>query len=487
MYKIIGLLCLLICIGSIAGIKAQDIEKWSLKDCIDYAQKNNLNVQRAKLNVENTQVDLHQSQFNRLPTFNGSVFNSYRWGRSIDPTTNLFTTQRINSNGFTGTSQVLLFNGFQQVNTVKANKARLESDAYALEKAINDVSLNVVSAYIQVIFARELLENARIRYSSTQLQLDNSKKRVEAGSLPITNLLDLQSQYATTEADLVRAENDVALSMLQLKQLLMIPGEAPFDIQVPDMNVENLEMMTEKPEDIYAQSRKFMPEVKSAEVALEAAEYNIKVAKGAHVPTIGVQGQIFSNYANTLDRERFVPDGSTIQLPPEPIGFIEGQPNTTVFAFGRTVPGGEIIDGYPITEQWKDNLSISAGLNVSIPLFNGFRTRNNIQLAKIQRERIKVNVDETNNQLRQLIETAYTDAQASSKSFYAAEKQVEALEETFRAIERSYNLGASNFVDYQVASDNLFRAKSDLTRAKFDYIFKMKIIDFYLGNPLTLD
>lgn len=487
MYKLISLLCLWMLASSITGLKAQNAEKWSLKDCIDYAQKNNLNVQRAHLNVESSQIDLHQSQFNRLPTFNGSVFNSYRWGRSIDPTTNLFTTQRINSNGFTGTSQVILFNGFQQVNNVKANRARLESDAYALEKALNDVSLNVVSAYIQVIFARELLENARIRYNSTLVQLDNTQKRVDAGSLPITNLFDLKSQFATTEAEVVRAENDVALSMLQLKQLLMIPGEVPFDIEVPDMSVENLDMVSEKPEDIYAQSRKFMPEVRSAEVALEAAEYNIKVARGAHIPTIGMQGQIFSNYANTLDRQRFVPDGSTIQLPPEPIGFIEGQPNTTVFAFGRTVPGGEIIDGYPVMEQWKDNLSISAGLSINIPLFNGFRTRNNIQFAKIQRERIKVNVEETNNQLRQLIETAYTDAQASSKSYFAAEKQVEALEETYRATERSYNLGASNFVDYQVASDNLFRAKSDLTRAKFDYIFKMKIIDFYLGNPLTLD
>ncbi|MCC5932274.1 MAG: TolC family protein [Cyclobacteriaceae bacterium] len=487
MHKIISFVCILILAGSITEVKAQNAEKWSLKECIDYAQKNNLNVQRAHLNVENSQVDLHQSQYNRLPTLNGSVFNSYRWGRSIDPTTNLFTTQRINSNGFTGTSQVILFNGFQQINNIKANKARLESDAYALEKAINDVSLNVVSAYIQVIFARELLENARIRNNSTRAQLDNTKRRVDAGSLPITNLLDLQSQFATTESEVVRAENDVALSMLQLKQLLMIPGEVPFDIQVPDMNIDNLDMITEKPEDIFVQSRRFMPEVKSAEVALEGAEYNIKVAKGAHIPTVGVQGQIFSNYANTLDRQRFVADGSTIQLPPEPIGFIEGQPNTTVFAFGRTVPGGEIIDGYPVIEQWKDNLSISAGLNVSIPLFNGFRTRNNIQLAKIQRDRIKINVEETNNQLRQLIETAYTDAQASSKAYYAAEKQVEALVETLRAIERSYNLGASNIVDYQVASDNLFRAKSDLTRAKFDYIFKMKIIDFYLGNPLTLD
>ncbi|MGF1636607.1 MAG: TolC family protein [Cyclobacteriaceae bacterium] len=466
----------------------QQTDAYTLQECVDIALKNNLSIQRSQLNVENSKIDVNQSQFDRLPTVNGSIFNSYRWGRSIDPTTNLFTTQRINSNGFSANAQVFLFNGLQQLNTIKQNKAALEASAHDLESVKNDVTLNVVSAYLQVIFARELLENAKTRLNTTSIQRDRTKKLVDAGSLPITNLLELQSQEATNEAELISAENDLNLSMLQLKQLLQIPGSTSFEIEVPELEVDNLAVMNQRAEEVYQQAVLTMPEIKSADSRLLSSTYQLKVARGAHSPSIGLRGEVFSNYANTLDYDgRMVPNGETEVIPPRVIGYLESDPTQVVVTEPGITQGFDTVDGYPIFEQYRDNLSRSIGFFINIPIFNGFSTRNNIQRAKLQYEDAKIVKSETQNQLRQTIETAYNDMQAASKMYYSADRQVESLEESFRAIERSYNLGASNFVDYQVSSDNLFRAKSDLTRAKYDYIFKSKVIDFYLGNPITLD
>lgn len=475
-YKIITLAFILL---NSVSIYAQEVKKWELQECVDYAYENNLSVQRSEMSLRNEEVILKQNKLSRIPSLSMNIYNSWRWGRSIDPTTNLFTTQRINSNGASATSNLLVYNGSQLNKTIKQGEKTVQASFYDLEKAKNDVALDVVFGYLQVIFTRELLENASFQLSTTQAQMDQTEKLVNAGSLPMTNLLDLQSQVASNEVEVINAENNVALAMLQLKQYLQIPAEEDFDIVTPEFDRDRYEFVPYSVGEVYSQAEKIQPEIKSADLRIESAELGVKVAQGARIPNLFLQGQFFTNYSDQNRRFtgfELVPDETT------PIGYLQSDPTEIVVEPGvRTFT--EKID---IPTQWQDNRSWQVGFNIGIPIFNGWQTSSNVQRSKIQKELAEVNATESRNILRQTIETSYNDAQAAVKVYDAALKQVEALEESFRATEKSYSLGALNYVDYQVSSFNLFSARSNLVRAKFDYIFKLKVLDFYLGNPLEL-
>jgi len=462
------------------SVNAQEIEKWSLEECVNHAYENNLSVQRSELSMQNMEVALLQNKLSRLPNLNVNLSNSWRWGRSIDPTTNLFTSQRINSNGASASTQMLIYNGSRLSRTIKRSEKDVQASIHDLEKSKNDVSLDIVLGYLQIIFTRELLENSKAQLTTTQAQLDQTEKLVNAGSLPRTNLLDLQSQLASNEVEVINSENDVNLAILQLKQYLQIPAEEEFDIITPDFDRDNYDFIQYSVGEVYKQAESIQPEIKSAELKIESADIGIRVAKSAHIPQVGIGGDFYTNYSDqnrNFTGIEFLPDAD-----PRPIGYLLNNPSEIVVEPAYQTTSEEI----GIATQWADNRSWSAGLNISVPIFNGWQTNSNVQRAKIEKDLAEIDATQTRNILRQTIETAYNDAQAAVKIYDAAQKQVEALEESFRATEKSYNLGALNFVDYQISSFNLFSAKSNLVRSKFDYIFKLKVLDFYLGNPLTL-
>ena len=481
--KFIKILILAFVLFPLLSVNAQEVKKWSLEECVDYAFDNNLTVQRSELSVQNNEALLLQGKLSRIPSLNTNIFNSWRWGRSIDPTTNLFTTQRINSNGANASSSFLLYNGSRLNRSIKQGEKNVQSSFYDLEKSKNDVALDVVFGYLQVIYTRELFENAKEQLSTTEAQMDQTEKMVKAGSLPMTNLLDLQSQVAGNEVDVINAENDVNLAILRLKQFLQIAAEEPFDIVTPEFDKENYDFVTLSVGEVYSVAEQTQPEIKSADIQIESAQLGVKIAQSDHIPQIGLQGQYNTNFSDqysvpTGEFEESIQDLGTI-------GYLNSDPTQTVSAY-PIISQVPVRDVPNIPSQWADNRSWAAGFNVGIPIFNGWSTRTNIQRAKIQEDLAEINAKETRNILRQTIETAYNDAQAAVKIYDAAQKQVEALEESFRATETSYNLGALNFVDYQISSYNLFSARSNLVRSKFDYIFKLKVLDFYLGNPLTL-
>jgi outer membrane protein len=458
--------------------QAQEMKQWDLEACVNHAYENSLAVQRSQLALKDNEALVKQGKLSRLPTLNMNVFNSWRWGRSIDPTTNLFTTQRINSNGANASSNFLLYQGSRLSRSIKQGEMNVQASMYDLEKAKNDVALDVVFGYLQIIFTRELLENAREQLKTTKTQMDQTAKFVEAGSLPITNLLDLQSQVAGNEVDVINAENDVNLAVLQLKQFLQIPAEEPFDIVTPDFSASNYAFVTMSVGEVFETAVQTQPEIKSADIQIESAQMGVKIARSDHIPQVGLQGQFFTNYS---DQNKEFTGAEEIPGQFNPIGFVLNSSEIVVEPTFRT-----FFNDINIPTQWADNRSWSAGFNIAVPIFNGWSTQTNVQRAKIQEDLAEINAVEARNVLRQTIETAYNDAQAAAKVFEAAQKQVDALEESFRATEKSYNLGAVNFVDYQVASFNLFSARSSQVRSKFDYIFKLKVLDFYLGNPLTL-
>jgi outer membrane protein len=485
---------LVLLIFPISVVSAQDVqqEKWSLEECIAYALENNLNIKLSEYTVDDSKIQFSQSKAGMFPSANmGGGFTDL-WGRSIDPTTNRFTTQEIRSFGLQLSASYTLYGGSQLRNTLKQNRLNMASASFDLEKAKNDVMLNVTLAFLNVILNIELLENAQLQLETTKAQLETTSKQVEFGALPYSNELDLIAQVESNEVQVINADNNVRISYLNLKQLLLLPADTPFEIEIPDIENVAIEEEPTTTTEVFEVAQSIMPEIKSVDLLVESAQVGVKIARGGMDPRLTLGGNMYSNYSSAANRERFVidPDGGSTIVPTQ-IGYVinpldPAGPTIPVFN-DVEIPAGDIRDTYPIADQLKDNWSYSLNLNLYIPIFNGSQARSFHQRAKIYADQSKVNAQQVRQNLRQTIEIAYTDAQAASKTYNASIKQVESLEESFRAAEKSYNLGAMNIYDYQVASNNLFRARSDLLRNKYNFIFTSKVLDFYLGKPLSLD
>jgi len=474
---------LLITLSLLMSITVMAQEKqWTYQECVQYALENNLNVKRGELDVQLNEVNLTQSKADLFPNLNLGTQYGINWGRSIDPTTNLFISQRIQSMGAQAGSSVTVFGGLQKLNTIKQNKLDLQASNNDLQKAQNDVVLEVITFYINVIFNEELFETAQLQQATTEQQLQRTQKLVDAGSVPISEVLDLQSQLASNQLDVVNAENNLNLALLNLKQSMQMPASEPLSVVVPDADASEYEFLGLSAQAIYQGAEQTQPEVKSADLNVRSAQYGEKIAKGALYPSVTMGYNMFTNYSDALN-PLFLPDGSFGEPDEIPnAGFIAGDPTQTVTLFDPNPNFIQVDNG--VGDQFDDNLSRSLTFTVSVPVFNGLSSRSNIQRATIARVQSEITAKQVRNQLRQIIETAYNDALAASKAFEASQKQVQALEESFRMTERRYNLGAVNFVDYQITQNNMFGAKSDLVRTKYDFIFKTKILDFYQGNPI---
>ena len=458
----------------------------NLQACISIALENNLTVKKSILNTERSKVSVLESQANRLPSLNFGANFGNNWGRSIDPTTNSFIAQQIKTSGVSGNSSLNLFAGGQIHFTIKQSQLNLYAAQYDLASTKDNIAMNIANSYLNVIFNQELLENALLQQTSTQQQLSRTQRLVAVGSLPRTSELALISQLAGNQVTVINAENNLALAVLNLKQAMLIPASEEIEIVIPDIDVNQLITKNQTIQEIYDLAVRERPEIKSAYMRVESANIGLKISKGAHYPSLRLNANLFTNYSDFADHERILYDNTIPVIQEVPIGFYIDDSMLEVPVYSR-ITSGTIIgtESFNRSKQWKENFSQALSFNLSIPIFNNLRTSSNIQRAKIEMQQSEIEVKEQKNQLRQAIELAFNDTQSSQKSFLASKKQVEALEETLRIIESQYNLGAANYTEYQIASNNFFAAKSDLARSKFNYIFKQKILDFYQNRSLT--
>jgi outer membrane protein len=381
-------------------------------------------------------------------------------------------------------SSVILFNGLRIQNTLKQNSSDYEASVEDLQKTKNDISLNIASFFVNVIFSKEQLENSRFQLSSSEQQLDQTKKQVEAGALPKSNELNLEAQVATNELTVITNENALNMALLQLKQALQIPASTPFDVAVPDLNIEDL-VLDQNRDEIYQIAHGTLPEVRAAKLRVESADYALRATKGNLYPRLSLSGSINTNYSSASDRERFITDGGDPTITFPQIGVVGGAGGTPVYTNEPvTVPSGEFVDGYGRADQLKDNIFRQVSLGLTIPIFNGFQSRAAYQRSIINRQLAEISEKEIDNTLRQNVETSYNEALAASKTYTSTQKQVLAREEAFRMTKQRFDLGAVPYVEYQVAENDLFQAKSDLVRAKYDFNLKKKVLDFYQGKPL---
>lgn len=471
---------------SFSLVKGQDNgpgETWSLEECINYAWENNLNVRNSELNQLGTEINLKQSQWALAPNLNAGGSLGKSFGRTIDPVTNNFVSRDFLSGGISANASVNLYQGGMMRNTIKRNKIDVEASQYDLEKAKNDIALNVATNYLNVLLNREQLANAEFQLEVTKQQLERTKVLVAAGSLPLTNQLDLESQVASNEVSVVNAENTLSISILNLKQSMQMPAIEDLEIEVPELAVENVAIEVTDSDEIYKIALTTQPEVKSAELGVESSDIGVKISKSGFLPSLSVAGSLTTNYS---DQAVQITGTQDVNVPAAPIGFVQGT-NETVLSNPRTVTIPTRNENYVWNDQFEDNLGQSVRVNLNIPIFNRLATKSSVQRAEIQKQRAEITAQNTKNTLRQNVETAHTNAIASYKSYQASLKRVAALEETFRATQQQYNVGTAHFTDFQVASNNLFAARAALTQSKYSFIFRVKILDFYLGNPITLD
>ena len=454
-----------------------------LTQCIEIALENNLQLKRSKINQELQSIGYSQSILQQTPSLN--LFSNYgnNWGRSVDPTTNTFIANSSNYSGVGIQSSLNLFSGFSVRNNIKKSKTLLKKSVFDLENTTNNVMLSVVSSYLNVLLALDRLDNARFQLNSTQEQLSRISKLVEAGSIPVTNKLNLDAQLAGDELSLIQQENGYRLSILQLKQILLLETRKEIRVLRPNLDAIPSTVIGSNSEEIYEIAIGILPEIKSAEKNAESSLYDLRISKSGRYPTISVSSNFNSNYSSYANRERQFYDGFSME--PTTIGYLTNDPIQTVSSLSL-VPNVIGSDkNFTVLEQWKDYLSKSLSFSISIPIFNRYQVSGNIKRAKLNKELADINVIEAKNQVRQTIESSYNDALAASKTYNASIKQVRALEESFRIIKSQYDLGSVNYTEYQIANNNLVRAKNDLISSRYDYIFKVKVLDFYQGKELN--
>lgn len=467
-------LCLMVPFAS-----AQEAKKWTLKECVDIALENNLRIKRSRYTVESFQTNLLQSKAAFLPSVNASASFTNNYGRALNPVSNLFVDRNSTAISPSLNGSWTIFNGLRIQNNFKQSQRDLLASNHDLEKAKNDVILNVVTLYTSVIFNQELFENAKYQLNSSEQQVDRIKKQVEAGSLALSNQLTQEAQVATNELNAINQENVLNLSMLQLKQAMQVPASEVMVIEIPEMQLEDL-VLEEDANGVYQIALSSMPEVKSALLKVESAELAIKASRGTYYPRISLNAGMSSNYSSLNNGPRFASDG-TFRVGTTPIGVAQPSGDDVFAYIPNTV---QTAENWSEQQQLQDNVFKNLSLQLTIPVFNGLATRTNVQRSLINKEIADVTVKETQNLLRQSIETAYNDALAAARSYTASLKQVKAQEEAYRMNKQRFEVGSLSIIEYQVSENDLFRAKSDLTRAKYNFIFRKKVLDFYQGKSI---
>jgi outer membrane protein len=473
-------LILLLILASIGFGQAQDKPAsgvWSLEQCIKYAIKNNVSVTQNEIQVDAAISNLQQSRASRYPSVNANASQALNWGRSVDPFTNQFVTQQVNSNNFSLQASVPIFNGMQIQNTIRQNQVNLEVNQLNVKQIRNTTALLVATNYLNVLLNKELLVVADKNVASTKEQLERTEKLFNAGSIAENDVINLRATLANNELAVVNARNQLDIAKANIQQAMNYPIAGDFeveDVPIESLTVNAIESSTSQ---IYSIAEKSQYNIRSADKNIESFNYGIDIARAGRYPTLTLNGVLFSGYSSATKQTTF----ESIVLPNQVIGTVQGTgtPVVTDITDFR-----QIRNDYPFFNQIQDNFRQQVSLNLNIPIFNGWQVRNQIARSTINKRNAELQAQTARNQLRIDIENAYVTAKSAYNTYEARVKQLEAQELAFITNEKRYNAGAANVVDFNIARINRDNARSDLVRAKYDYLFRKKVLDFYEDKPL---
>lgn len=441
------------------SVKAQDTamqkQSMTLEQCIDYALKNNIQIKQSVLSTEVSEINFLQSKSNLLPSLNANGSHSYNYGRTVDRFTNQFATKQVISQNFSLSGDITLFSGLQNINTIHQNRYNYLSNKYGVDKLRNDVALNVATVYLQILYAMELVDITSNQMGITTEQIERAKKLLDAGTIAKGALLDIQAQLATEEYNNTTAQNQLDITYLTLAQLLNLPSAEGFGIVKPVVTtIGNETLLTTDANQIYTTAIATLPQIKKAEYAVKSAEKGIDVAWGGLSPRLSLSAYYGTGYSGASQR-------LTNSIPPN-------------------------YETIPYFDQYRDNVNKSIGFYLTIPIFNRFQTKFAIDRARIQKINAELEVDDAKLQIQKEVEQSYADANAGLKKYNASVKALAAIQESFNYTEQKFNVGIVNTNDYNDAKNKLIKVQSDLLQAKYEYIFKTKVLDFYQGKALKL-
>ena len=427
-------------------VRAQDI--WTLDRCIEYAWANNLNIRQQSIEVSRSENQLLQDKLDFVPGLNASIGHNLNWGRSVDlQNLEIIHNKLSQSTSASVNTSIYLLDGLSKLYSLRSSRKSLEISIQEVERLKDEISVSIARSYLQILLSTEILSAAQESLRSVTEQRDRTRVLVEAGSQPYTSLLELESQLASERVQVVTAQNQLTANSLALQQLLDLPYSEDFQIAVPDISAVMAAYTEDCTDNIYA-SAQSMPVIKSARLALEKGELDLRSAQGQYYPKITLS----AGYGTFFSSSSLAPDGSV----------------------------------YPFFEQFRDNINPSVSIGLSIPIFNNWTVRTNVRNARLSRESLEIDLRMKQQTLYKDIQTAVTEAGTCFRQLEAAKANVESMEESFRYVQEKFDAGTLNGTDYTVAKTNLFKAWSEYIQAKYQFVFQLKIIDYYKGIPLTL-
>jgi outer membrane protein len=436
-----GIILLIICWGGIS-IQAQN-KVWTLQECIDCANENNLDIKMREVNVHLQEVALNTSKNQRLPNLSGSASHSWSFGRSASGYDNTYQDRNSRSTNWSLSTNIPLFTGFRITNEIAASKLDLQVVAAELEKAREDMEINITSSYLQILYCKEMLNIARQQVDLTDGQLDRIRKMHETGRASEAQIYEIEARLASDELSVVQAAADLQTATLQLTQLLEIPSPEGFDVEEPEENVEF--MPSRRPDAIFDNALVSRASIRVEELKLKSREKNILAAKSQYFPTLSFGAGYGNNYY-----------------------FINGFDNT------------------PFADQLRNNRNEYLGLTLNIPLFNRYATRNGVRTAKLYKDLQELQLENTKKTLYKEIQQAYYNSITSEKKYKSAEVAYKSALKAFAYTEEKLNSGRATIYEYNDAKTGMTRALSNRTQAKYDFIFRKKILEFYERNMVAM-
>lgn len=473
--KKFSVLIILLFIG--INSRAQE-EKWTLQEAVQYALDNNISIKQSELDVRLAEIERSDAIGNFIPNINASATNSWNTGLTQNITTGVLQTQTTRNFSAGLTASLTLFDGLRNLKQLQRAKLSKLANEYSLELMKDDIALFVANSYLQVLFNKEALNIIEAQHLVTLDQLERTKQLVEAGSLPGGDLLEVEATAANEEQRMVVAENEIQISLIALAQTLMIKDYENFDIADTEYSIIGGDILEIPVAEIIERAKEERYEVKVAEENKKLAQMDVKIARAAYLPTLGG----FFNY-NTRESGlgRIISGGLDPNEPFRQIGFVESTMERVVSPNYVFEVGGPL----PFFEQLQNNDGISYGFQLNIPILNGFATRNAVKRNQINVLRADYRLEQAKLDLEADVYQAVVDARGSLKAYEAALVALEAQQKAYEYATERYNVGLTNAFDFSQAKFNLTDAQSEVLRAKYDYIFNLKVLELYFGVPVT--
>jgi outer membrane protein len=478
------LLTLTFIITLASGSQAQ--QKWNLKTIVDYAMANNINVKLNDVQAKLAAINYNQSKLSQYPNANFSTSTGLNSGNNQDPTTFTRITQTYLNAGFQLQTSADIFNFYSKRNTIAANEWELKAAGAATDKIKNDIALAAANAYLQILLSKAQEEITAVQIKQTQDQLTITRKQVNAGALPELNATQLEAQLAQDSVNYISAKGNTTQAILTLKANLNIDAAAPFEVETPPVDKIPVEPIASlQPDYVYDLAVKNLPQQKFNDFKMKAAEKNVAVAKAGFYPTLSAFGGLGSSYIASR-----VAAVSPVFNGYKPSGLIADagggvqynvlQPDFSFVKSGNYIKTGNFFG------QIENNFQKSIGISLRIPIFNGGTAKSNYQRSKLSTETITLQKEQDNQKLKQDIYQAYNAALIAYEKFNASKKSVDISELNLTYATKRFNVGMLGTFDLITTQNNLLRAKLQYAQNQFDYVFKIKVLEFYKGMGLKL-